>query len=71
MGSEDYKGDETLDPERNIFSELYQGTLAKYVVIPHRNIVVRPPEISPSQRQQWELMRIACYSLVPEYEQVK
>ncbi|KAF8855106.1 NAD(P)-binding protein [Acephala macrosclerotiorum] len=42
MGSPDFKGDETLNPKRNIFSELTNGTLAEYVNAPRTNVVVRP-----------------------------
>jgi NADPH:quinone reductase-like Zn-dependent oxidoreductase len=46
MGSPDFKGDETLDPARHVFSELANGTLAEYVNIPKRNIVPRPKELN-------------------------
>jgi NADPH:quinone reductase-like Zn-dependent oxidoreductase len=39
-------GDETLDPKRTLLSELHQGTLAEQVVVPARNVVRKPPEIS-------------------------
>jgi NADPH:quinone reductase-like Zn-dependent oxidoreductase len=37
MGSDDWKGDETLDPRWHIFSEIVQGTFADFVVMPKRN----------------------------------
>ncbi|KAE8449817.1 hypothetical protein EG329_007294 [Mollisiaceae sp. DMI_Dod_QoI] len=46
MGDPDFKGDETLDPKRNVFSELTNGTLAEYVNAPRRNIVLRPKELN-------------------------
>jgi NADPH:quinone reductase-like Zn-dependent oxidoreductase len=46
MGDTDFKGDETLDPKRNVFSEITNGTLAEYVIAPRRNIVTRPKELS-------------------------
>jgi len=46
MGDPDFKGDETLDPQRNVFSEIANGTLAEYVIAPRRNIVPRPKELS-------------------------
>lgn len=42
MGNPDWKDDETFDPDRNTFSELHQGTMAEYVVVPRRNIVPLP-----------------------------
>lgn len=46
MGNPDWKGDETLDPDRNVFSEGYEGSLAEYIVVPKRNAIPRPAEIS-------------------------
>ena len=45
MGDGDFKGDETLDPKRNVFSELTNGTLAEYVNVPQRNVVVKPKDL--------------------------
>jgi NADPH:quinone reductase-like Zn-dependent oxidoreductase len=42
MGSPDFKGDETLDPERHVLSEQIDGTLAEYVNVPARNVVQKP-----------------------------
>ncbi|WP_299035751.1 zinc-binding dehydrogenase [uncultured Pseudokineococcus sp.] len=41
-----WTGDETLDPGRSLLSERYAGTLAEEVVVPARNVVPRPPELS-------------------------
>lgn len=41
MGSDDWRGDETLDPHWHIFSEFVQGTFADYVAMPKRN-AIRP-----------------------------
>jgi NADPH:quinone reductase-like Zn-dependent oxidoreductase len=39
-------GDETLDPKRTLLSELHPGTLAEVVVVPARNVVPKPSELS-------------------------
>ena len=39
-------GDDTLDPRRTLLSELYDGTLAEQVVVPARNVLPKPPELS-------------------------
>jgi NADPH:quinone reductase-like Zn-dependent oxidoreductase len=44
--SPDWMGDETLDTERSLLSERYQGTFAERVVVPRRNLVAKPPELS-------------------------
>lgn len=41
-----WTGDETLDPKRSLLSEVYQGTLAEQVVVPKRNVVPKPAELS-------------------------
>src|ERR1700686_5367688 len=47
MGAPDWRGDETLDPDWNIFSERVPGTFADYVAVPRRNAIPRPAGISP------------------------
>jgi NADPH:quinone reductase-like Zn-dependent oxidoreductase len=46
VGDPDWVGDETLDPRRSILSELHQGTLAEQVVVPRRNLVPKPADLS-------------------------
>ncbi len=40
------RGDETLDPRRTLLSELHQGTFADYVVVPERNVLPMPAELT-------------------------
>jgi NADPH:quinone reductase-like Zn-dependent oxidoreductase len=46
VGDPDWAGDETLDPKRSILSEVHQGTLAEQVVVPKRNLVPKPADLS-------------------------
>ncbi len=46
VGDPDWTGDETLDPKRSILSERHQGTFAEQVVVPRRNLVAKPAELS-------------------------
>jgi NADPH:quinone reductase-like Zn-dependent oxidoreductase len=39
-------GDETLDPKRSLLSEVHDGTFAQKVVVPRRNLVPKPAELS-------------------------
>lgn len=39
-------GDETLDPQRSLLSEVYDGTLAERVAVPRRNLVTKPSGLS-------------------------
>jgi NADPH:quinone reductase-like Zn-dependent oxidoreductase len=41
-----WTGDETLDPGRSLLSEKHQGSLAEYVIVPARNVVPKPAELS-------------------------
>ncbi|MGK9142614.1 zinc-binding dehydrogenase [Xanthomonas euvesicatoria] len=47
LGSDDWKGDETLDPHWHVISELVPGTMADYVAVPKRNAVPIPDGLSP------------------------
>jgi NADPH:quinone reductase-like Zn-dependent oxidoreductase len=39
-------GDETLDPRRRMISDGIDGTFAEQIVVPRRNLVPKPPELS-------------------------
>jgi NADPH:quinone reductase-like Zn-dependent oxidoreductase len=39
-------GDETLDPKRSLLSERYDGTFAEKVVVPRRNVLPKPAQLS-------------------------
>ncbi|HEY5245911.1 MAG TPA: zinc-binding dehydrogenase [Acidimicrobiales bacterium] len=44
--SDSWHGDDTLDPRRSLLSERYPGTLAQRVMVPKRNVLPKPPELS-------------------------
>jgi NADPH:quinone reductase-like Zn-dependent oxidoreductase len=46
IGSDAWRGDETLDPRRSLLSEGHQGTMAERVIVPERNLLEKPPELS-------------------------
>src|SRR6476660_3424731 len=46
VANPDWSGDETLDPKRSLFSELHQGTMAEQVVVPKRNLLPKPADLS-------------------------
>ena len=41
-----WTGDDTVDPGRTLLSEKHQGSLAEYVVVPARNVLPKPAELS-------------------------
>lgn len=47
MGSDDWRGDETLDPKWHIPSEFIHGTFADYAIVPKRNAIPLPKNLSP------------------------
>jgi NADPH:quinone reductase-like Zn-dependent oxidoreductase len=49
IATDDWRGDETLDPKRTLLSELHQGALAERVAVPRRNLVPKPAALSFEQ----------------------
>jgi NADPH:quinone reductase-like Zn-dependent oxidoreductase len=49
IATDDWRGDETLDPKRTLLSELHQGALAERVAVPRRNLVPKPEALSFEQ----------------------
>jgi NADPH:quinone reductase-like Zn-dependent oxidoreductase len=47
LGSDDWRGDETLDPAWHIPSEFIPGTFADYAIVPKRNAIPLPGALSP------------------------
>ncbi len=46
ISTDEWRGDETLDPRRTLLSESLPGTMADVVWVPRRNLVPKPPELS-------------------------
>ncbi|HEY7047439.1 MAG TPA: zinc-binding dehydrogenase [Jatrophihabitantaceae bacterium] len=46
IASDAWDGDETLDPKRSLLSERHQGTFAEQVIVPKRNVLPKPAELS-------------------------
>ena len=44
-----WRGDETLDPNRSMLTERYQGTFAESVVVPEANVLPKPASMSFSE----------------------
>ncbi len=47
--TEDWRGDDTLDPKRSLLSERHQGTFAERVAVPRRNVIAKPEGLSFEQ----------------------
>ena len=46
IASDNWVGDDTLDPRRSVLSEVHDGTLAELVAVPRRNLVPKPAALS-------------------------
>jgi NADPH:quinone reductase-like Zn-dependent oxidoreductase len=64
MGDPNFKGDETLDPERHVLSEQVDGTLAEYVNVPLRNIVLKPKELEPVSASVLGIAWLTAYRML-------
>jgi NADPH:quinone reductase-like Zn-dependent oxidoreductase len=42
----DWTGDETLDPQRSLLSEIHQGSFSERLIVPSRNLIPKPTELS-------------------------
>ncbi|MBA2349635.1 MAG: zinc-binding dehydrogenase [Solirubrobacterales bacterium] len=49
VASEDWQGDETLDPKRSLLSEKHPGTLAERVAVPRANLIPKPAGLTFAQ----------------------
>jgi NADPH:quinone reductase-like Zn-dependent oxidoreductase len=46
INSPGWEGDDTVDPGRTLMSEKHQGSLADYVIVPERNVLPKPADLS-------------------------
>lgn len=46
INQDGWTGDDTVDPKRSLLSERHQGSLAEYVIVPKRNVVPKPANLS-------------------------
>jgi NADPH:quinone reductase-like Zn-dependent oxidoreductase len=46
IATPDWTGDETLDPGRTLLSEKHQGTVAELVIVPTRNVLPKPADLT-------------------------
>jgi NADPH:quinone reductase-like Zn-dependent oxidoreductase len=62
IGDPEWTGPETQDPKRSLLSEKYQGTFAKYVLVPERNLIAKPAALSFSQAAALPTSWLTAYS---------
>ena len=59
-----WRGRETEDPRRTLFSELHPGTLAEKVAVPVENLVPKPPELSFEEASCLPTAWLTAYSML-------
>jgi NADPH:quinone reductase-like Zn-dependent oxidoreductase len=62
--TEGWSGDETLDPGRSLLSEKHQGSLAEYVIVPKRNVVPKPVELSWGEAASLSTAWLTAYRML-------
>jgi NADPH:quinone reductase-like Zn-dependent oxidoreductase len=64
IASPGWTGDETLDPNRSLITERYQGTFADHVVVPSRNILAKPGALSFSEAACMGIAWLTAYRML-------
>jgi NADPH:quinone reductase-like Zn-dependent oxidoreductase len=64
INTEGWRGDETLDPGRTLLSEKHQGSFADYVVVPSRNVVPKPAELSWAEAASLSTAWLTAYRML-------
>jgi len=59
-----WEGDDTLDPGRSLLSEKHQGSLAEYVIVPKRNLVPKPAELSWGEAASLSTAWLTAYRML-------
>ncbi len=67
IASPGWVGDETLDPRRTLLSELHQGTLAEYVVVPAGNVLDKPVGLSFEDASCLPTTFLTAYRMLTRY----
>ena len=66
IASPNWRGDETLDPNRSIFSEHHQGLMSERVLVPKANLVPKPAGMSWETASCLPVAYLTAYRMVFE-----
>ena len=66
-----WRGDDTLDPGRSLLSEKHQGSLAEYVIVPSRNVVPKPVDLSWTEAACLSTAWLTAYRMLFTQAQLK
>ncbi|GAA0898221.1 zinc-binding dehydrogenase [Pseudonocardia zijingensis] len=64
IGDPAWDGDETLDPRRTLLTEKHQGTFADTVVVPARNVVPKPANLTTAQASVMGTAWLTAYRML-------
>lgn len=64
ISSPGWSGDETLDPERTLLTELHQGSFAETVLVPERNVVPKPASLSFTEAAGMGTAWLTAYRMI-------
>lgn len=64
-------GDETLDPNRSLLSEKYDGTFAKFISVPQYNIIAKPDWLTFEQAAMLPTAWLTAYRMLFKKAQLK
>lgn len=59
-----FRGDETFDPKRTLLTELHQGAMAEYCVVPAANVVPRPHSLSATAAATLGCTYLTAYRMI-------
>lgn len=64
IGDPTWSGDETLDPTRTLLTEKHQGTFADTVIVPARNAIPKPDDLSAVQAACMGTAWLTAYRMI-------
>jgi len=64
IATDGWMGDETLDPKRTLLTEKHQGTFAEHVIVPDRNVLPKPAELSFSHAACMGTAWLTAYRMI-------
>ncbi len=59
-----WRGDETFDPRRTLLTELHQGAMAQYCVVPAANVLPRPESMGAAEAATLGCTYLTAYRMI-------
>lgn len=71
IASDGWRGDETLDPKRSLFSEVHDGVFSEQVLVPTANLVPKPAELAWETAAVLPTAWLTAYRMLVEKSEVR